>query len=116
MHHIHKQIQDKNMYKSWEQKCLHKMDKTCELIAKDYHSHLSDYYNHEKNCTKWRDELEQRKNKLHDHTRQISYELLAEKKKKLVKISKNLAIGTSEVGFKHFGVLNSFRDLLLRLN
>ena len=79
--HIDKQTVNQTMYKNWEQKCINKMDKTRERITEDCQRRLSDYYNHEKNGAKWRDELQQSKNKLQDHARKIANELLRKKEK-----------------------------------
>lgn len=50
-------------------------------------------YNREKNGVKWRHELQQSKNKLQDHARQIADEMLRKKEKKLVKtLQQNLPI------------------------
>ena len=56
---IDKQTVNQTMYKKWEQKCINKMDKIRERITENCQSRLSDYYNHEKNGAKWRDELQQ---------------------------------------------------------
>ena len=67
---------------------------------------LIDYYNHEKNGVKWRHELQQSKNKLQDHARQIADEILLKKEKELVKTSQqNLPIRKLRISFKSFGVL-----------
>ena len=67
--HIDKQTLNQGMYKIWKQKCINKMDIIRERIMKDCQRRLSDYYIHEKNDLKWRDELQQIKNKLQDHAR-----------------------------------------------
>lgn len=48
---------------------------------------LIDYYNREKNGVKWRHELQQSKNKVQDHARQVADEILRKKEKELVKTS-----------------------------
>ena len=55
------------------------MDKIRERIMEDCQRRLSDYYNHEKNGAKWRDEVQQSKNKVQDHGRRIANELLSKK-------------------------------------
>ena len=75
------------MCKRWEQKCLHIIDKTSEVLVKDYQRRLSDYYEYRKHHAEWEDKLEQHKKRLLDHTRYILYELLRTKEKKMVKIS-----------------------------
>ena len=55
------------------------MDKIRERIMEDCQRRLSDYYNHEKNGAKWRDEVQQSKNKVQDHARRIADELLSKK-------------------------------------
>ena len=63
-------------------------------------------YNREKNGVKWRHELQQSKNKLQDHARQIADEILLKKEKELVKTSQqNLPIRKLRISFKSFGVL-----------
>ena len=82
INHIEKQTLNQTMYKNWEQKCINKMDKIRERIMEDCQRRLIDYYNHEKNGAKWRDELQQSKNKLQHHARQIAHEQLRKKEKK----------------------------------
>ena len=79
--HIDKQTLNQTMYKKWEQKCINKMDKIREYITEDCQRRLSDYYNHEKNGAKWRDELQQSKSKVQDLARQMAQELLRKKEK-----------------------------------
>ena len=79
--HIDKQTVNQTLYKNWKQKCINKMDKTRERITEDCQRRLSDYYNHEKNRTKWRDEMQHSKSKLQDHARKIANELLRKKEK-----------------------------------
>ena len=55
------------------------MDKIRERIMENCQRRLSDYYNHEKNGAKWRDEVQQSKNKVQDHARRIADELLSKK-------------------------------------
>ena len=69
IYQICEQIQDENVYKSWERKCLHIMDKTGEVLVKHYQRHLNDYYEYRKHHAEWEDKLDQHKKKLHDHTR-----------------------------------------------
>ena len=80
--HIDKQILHKTIYKKWEQYCINEMDKNHVRIVDNCKRRLCDYYNHEKNGAKWRDELQQIKNKVQDHARQISNELLSRKERK----------------------------------
>ena len=55
------------------------MIKIRERIMEDCQRRLSDYYNHEKNDAKWRDEVQQSKNKVQDHARRIANELRSKK-------------------------------------
>ena len=70
------------MCKRWEQKCLHIIDKTSEVLVKDYQRRLSDYYEYRKHHAEWEDKLDQHKKRLLDHTRYSPYELLRTKEKK----------------------------------
>ena len=80
--YIQRQTLHETIYKNWEQKCINKMDKNRGRIVEDCQRRLSDYFNHEKNVAQWRDELEEIKNKLQDHARQIANELVTKKEKK----------------------------------
>ena len=100
--HIDKQTLNQTIYKNWEQKCINKMDKIRERIVEDCQRRLSDYYKHEKNNAKWRDELQQSKNKLQDHARQIANELLCRKE---TEVGENI---TAE--FSNDEIENKFQD------
>ena len=77
--HIKKQAQNQAMYKNWEQKCINKLERISERIMENCQRRLTDYYNHEKNDTKWRYELQQRKNILIHRARQIANKLIQQK-------------------------------------
>ena len=82
INHIGKQTLHQTMFKKWEQKCISKMDTIRERIVEDCQRRLSDYYNHEKNGAKWRDEIQQIKNKIQDHARRIANELVRKEEEK----------------------------------
>ena len=79
--YIDKKTFNQTIYKNWEQKCINKVDMIRERITEDCQRRLSVYYNHEKNGAKWRDELQQSKNKLQDNARKYVNGLLREKEK-----------------------------------
>ena len=79
--YIQQQTLNQTMYKNWEQKCINKMDRIRERVVEDCQRRIMDYYNHEKNSAKWRDELQLSKKKLQDHARQIANDLLHKKEK-----------------------------------
>ena len=79
--YIQQQTLNQTMYKNWEQKCINKMDGIRERVVEDCQRRIIDYYNHEKNNAKWRDELQLSKKELQDHARQIANDLLRKKEK-----------------------------------
>ena len=77
--HIEQQTLNQAIFKNWEQKCINKMDKVREHVMENCQRKLSDYYKHEKNGAKWKDELQKSKNELHDKAKVIANELLLKK-------------------------------------
>ena len=79
--HIKKQSLHKTIYKDWEQKCINKMDEMRDQIMENCQRRLSDYYSYEKNGAKWKEELQESKNKLQENVRKSVKELLDKKEK-----------------------------------
>lgn len=74
--YIDKQTFNQTIYKNWEQKLINRVDEIRKRIAKDCQRRLSNYYNHEKNNSKWRKELQQSKKNVQDLARQTANEIL----------------------------------------
>ena len=77
--HIKQQTLNQAIYKNWKQRCFNKMDKVREYIVENSQRRLSDYYKHEKNDAKWKDELQKSKIELNEKAKRIAYELLSKK-------------------------------------
>ena len=77
--HIEQQPLNRAIFKNWEQKCINKMDEVREYVMENCKRRLNDYYKHEKNDAKWKDELQKSKNELHDKAKLIATELLRKK-------------------------------------
>ena len=77
--HIEQQTLNQAIFKNWEQKCINKMDEVREYVMKHCKRRLNDYYKHEKNDAKWKDELQKSKNELNDKVKLIANELLLKK-------------------------------------
>ena len=77
--HIKQQTLNQAIYKNWKQRCINKMDKVREYIVENSQRRLSDYYKHEKNDAKWKDELQKSKIELNEKAKRIAYELLSKK-------------------------------------
>ena len=78
---IRKQKLHEKIYGNWEEKTINKMDQIREQIMEDCQKRLRRYYNHEKNESKWKNELQQSKYKLQQNARKIANELLDRKEK-----------------------------------
>ena len=77
--HIEQQTLNQAIFKNWEQKCINKMDEVRQYVMENCKRRLIDYYKHEKNDAKWKDELQKSKNELHDKVKLIANELLRKK-------------------------------------
>ena len=77
--HIEQQTLNQAIFKNWEQKCINKMDEVRKAVMENCKRRLNDYYKHEKNDAKWKDELQKSKNELHDKVKLIANELLQKK-------------------------------------
>ena len=87
------------------------MEKIRLQIVENCQRCLSDYYRHEKNGAKWKDELQQSKCKLQDHARHLANELLRKKEKEAVDIDITPEFSNHEIENKFQEYWDSVKDV-----